>query len=222
MTHALRLVGRVLLGRVPSRALWWGVANKLNYLLNTGNGRYGLELLYLEHPDPWNFLRSDYERSKYDHALACILKCGNTYGRVLDVGCSIGVFSNMLAAHFDEVTGMDLSREALYTAAYHNRSNNNVRFIRSDLRLLEIDRQYDAVICAEMLYDIPLKDVERVCRQLNRCLAPRGVLVTVMPLANPEWNQILSRHFSLICRETAETVSRPYEVVIFWRLNQPP
>jgi cyclopropane fatty-acyl-phospholipid synthase-like methyltransferase len=36
---------------------------------------------------------------------------------VLEIGCSIGAFAMGLAAHFERVTAIDISREAVRTAA---------------------------------------------------------------------------------------------------------
>ena len=48
------------------------------------------EALYRESADPWHFETSDYERAKYSATLDA---CGPwRRGRILEVGCSIGVF----------------------------------------------------------------------------------------------------------------------------------
>jgi hypothetical protein len=52
MTHAFDLIRKVLLRQVPPRAVLWGLLNKLNWKLGTGNRRYEFERLYLERPDP--------------------------------------------------------------------------------------------------------------------------------------------------------------------------
>jgi 2-polyprenyl-3-methyl-5-hydroxy-6-metoxy-1,4-benzoquinol methylase len=229
MIHALQLAGKVVLRKLPSRALWWGIANKFNYFLRTGNRRYEFELLYLEHPDPWNYRCNPDEHSKYNHALACVLKWRKASGCVLEIGCSIGVFSKMLAAHFNEVTAIDVSTEALRAAAFYNLSNNNIQFVRGDLRWATHDRQYDAIICAEILYYIPEKHAERVCQQLDKCLAPDGVIVTVSGIGKDEpnffyfngWDQILGHQFAEVCTETVAGGARPYEIVVFSRSTQP-
>jgi 2-polyprenyl-3-methyl-5-hydroxy-6-metoxy-1,4-benzoquinol methylase len=218
MIHALQLVGKVLLGKLPPRALWWVVANKFNNILETGNQQYEFELLYLEHPDPWKYLCSVYERGKYDHALACTLKWRRASDYVLEIGCSIGVFSKMLAVHFNQVTAIDVSSEALRAAAYYNRSSGNIRFVQGDLRSVKPDRQYDVIICGEILYYITQKHAQRVCEQLNKFLAPHGVIVTVTGIGNGEsddWNHILSHQFAVICRERVERGVGSYEIVIF-------
>ena len=229
MIHALQLAGKILLRKAPLRALWWGIGNKFHYLLKTGNRRYEFELLYFEHGDPWNYRCNTEEHVKYDRTLGCLLKWRKAANSALEVGCSIGVFSSQLAAHFDEVTAIDVSREALRAAAYHNRAAHNILFVHGDLRSFEVDRQYDAIICAEILYYIPKKHAQRVCQQLDKCLAPHGTIVTVTGVSNDEtnffyfngWNRILGRRFVEVCRETVTAGVRPYEIIVFSRPTQP-
>jgi len=59
------------------------------------------EDLYGQSPDPWGFETSPYERKKYEHTLDVLQ--GQRYRRALEVGCSIGVFTAMLAPLCDEL-----------------------------------------------------------------------------------------------------------------------
>ena len=51
--------------------------------------------LYARDADPWKFASSDYERHKYEATLNALPM--DRYVRGLEVGCSIGVFTSMLA-----------------------------------------------------------------------------------------------------------------------------
>jgi hypothetical protein len=77
--------------------------NQLHYLSKTGNRRFEFERLYLEHGDPWNYRDSLYEQDKYQRTLSCALNWRKRGEAALEVGCSIGVFSRLLAAHFDNM-----------------------------------------------------------------------------------------------------------------------
>src|ERR1700685_3329297 len=53
------------------------------------------EALYQADPDPWGYTRSAYEREKYQATLAA---CGpGPFAHALELGGSIGVFSELLA-----------------------------------------------------------------------------------------------------------------------------
>jgi hypothetical protein len=53
------------------------------------------DTLYAADPDPWRFATSAYERDKYAASLAALPD--PAYGSVLEIGCSIGVFTRQLA-----------------------------------------------------------------------------------------------------------------------------
>ena len=59
------------------------------------------EALYAAAPDPWDFEGSDYERGKYAATLAALPQ--PRYARALEVGCSIGVLTALLAPRCDRL-----------------------------------------------------------------------------------------------------------------------
>ena len=159
MTHAFVLICKVLLRELPSRALLWVLLNKLNWKLGTGNRRFEFEYLYLEHPDPWNYKTSDYEHEKYRFTLECVLKWLRAPEIALEVGCSIGIFSKMLAPHFTRFVAIDISGEAVQAAAKFNCAQENIQFIRGDLRSLNLHQRFDVIICGS-----PLLYFSKECR----------------------------------------------------------
>jgi 2-polyprenyl-3-methyl-5-hydroxy-6-metoxy-1,4-benzoquinol methylase len=223
MTTAFDLIAKALSGRVPPRVLVWGFLNTLNRSLKTGNRRFEFERLYLEHPDPWSYLTSGYERQKYEHVLAVALELRPGNKRALEVGCSVGVFSGMLAGHFERVTAIDVSKEALAVATRLNQGTKNICFIHQDLQTLEVDEQYDVIFCAEILYYIREQDVDLVCRKLDRHLSRQGiiVLVTGLPTGSAdsfyfnEWENVFAIRFQPVRNETVENPIRPYRVAVF-------
>lgn len=133
MLPRFRLIAKALSFQVPPKLLIWGLLNTLNRSFRTGNWRFEFERLYLENPDPWNYRSSPYERQKYERTLACALQWRSASESALEVGCSVGVFSQMLAKHFDKVTAIDVSKEALGTAADYNCAWENIRFVHGYL-----------------------------------------------------------------------------------------
>jgi predicted TPR repeat methyltransferase len=69
------------------------------------------EQKYREDADPWDFAKSEYERSRYDsiiHALA-----GRHYERAFEPGCSVGELTRRLAALCGHLDAMDISATAV-------------------------------------------------------------------------------------------------------------
>jgi protein-L-isoaspartate O-methyltransferase len=226
MTTAFKLIAKTLSGQVPPRVLVWGLLNTLNRSLGTGNRRFEFERLYLESPDPWNYNSSVYECQKYAHVLDCALKWRNGSASALEVGCSVGVFSRMLTDNFDRVTAIDVSKEALAAATRYNHAAKNVRFVHSNLQSLDIYGQYDVIFCAEVLYYIGERDVDIVCRQLDKYLTARGVILLVTGVSTEPsdsfyfdgWADILAVRFQQTFKEIVPVRERPYLIAVFSRL----
>ena len=140
-------------------------------------------------------------------------------------GCSIGVFSAMLAQVFAEDTGVDLSLEAIMTARAQNPEASNLTFVRQDLRRLNLGRTFDVLFCAEVLYYLPRGASVVVCDVLDRHLAQGGIIVLVSGLPTEsegflyfhDWKRLLRARFAEMFAEVVDDPTRPYDVTIFAR-----
>lgn len=82
--------------------------------------------LYKREADPWHFRSSPYERRKYDATLAALPR--PFYENALEIACSIGVFTNMLAHRCGRLLAVDVSADALARAARACAAHGHVRF----------------------------------------------------------------------------------------------
>jgi SAM-dependent methyltransferase len=225
MTTAFSLIRKVLSCEVPPRALLWGLLNTLNRNLNTGNRRYEFERLYLENADPWGYDSGEYEQDKYRRTLDYIRQWRRDNGSALEIGCSIGVFSGLLSHCFAQCVAIDMSQEALWTAKSRNAGNRNLHFVRGDVRFLNLDRRFDVIVCAEVLYYVDNADAPRVARNLDGHLGQNGIIVSIsgvqsngMDVAHLDpCEQELSGLVEVLHREVIQDPSRPYRIVIFGR-----
>src|ERR1700684_4665277 len=87
------------------------------------------ERLYHESADPWGYRTSDYEREKYAATLAALPK--RSHGLCLEVGCSIGVCTGLLAARCEHVVAIDFSLGALRLAGRQLQGIGNVELLRA-------------------------------------------------------------------------------------------
>lgn len=108
--------------------------------------------------DPWasGDRRYLYQSRKYD-VLAGLLPPGRRFARALDLGAGLGLLGRRLAAHADDVLGLDISKAAVEQARLLNRDMANLRFERGDVRDLpaSLDGTFDLVILADTLYYLP-------------------------------------------------------------------
>lgn len=141
--------------------------------------------LYAEAPnnDPWasSDPRYRYQRRKYEVLASLLPK--RRFARALDIGCGIGLLTERLAYHADEVLGLDISRIAVSNAAIRTADRQNVRYAQGDL--LDLDRDFDGrhdlVVVADTIYYLPTPHsdplLKMVALRLARLLAPGGVLL---------------------------------------------
>lgn len=95
-------------------------------------------------------------------------------GRVLDVGCGPGTFTQHLVKNGFETTGIDLS-EKMLTIARENVPEAN--FINMDMQDLQLeDSSFDAVLAGYSLIHIEDAHIPNVLHEFFRVLGPNGVL----------------------------------------------
>ena len=128
------------------------------------------ERLYADHPDPWRFETSPYEQAKYADTLAQLED--RRFGSALELGCSIGVLSRMLAARCDRLVGLDLAEAALARARRRCAGLDHVVLRRAVLPDDWTDPAqhgaFDLVLVSEMLYFLVPDDIDRLA---GRCVA---------------------------------------------------
>lgn len=107
-------------------------------------------------------------------------------GRILDIGCSQGVISFLLAQRGDEVTGLDNERPAIEFAEgvrseLDPKVGERIEFVEGDALELPFEaKAYDHVVCGELLEHVD--DPARAVEEAFRVLAPHGALIATVPL----------------------------------------
>ncbi len=109
--------------------------------------------------------------------------------RILEVGCSFGHMTFLLAPRFREVVAVDLSGESLALAARRARrySVANVRFVQADAERLEMFRagEFDAVFSFSTLRFCP--HPEAALGEMLRVALPGAAVVVDVPNRNCPW-----------------------------------
>ena len=113
-------------------------------------GRRFFEDLYARSDDPWDFATSDYEREKYADTLAAL--GAERFARGLEVGCSIGVFTDQLAGVCDELVAIDVSELALERARARVAGRRGVSLVHMTFPEEMPEGRFDLVVCSEVLY----------------------------------------------------------------------
>jgi SAM-dependent methyltransferase len=134
------------------------------------------ERLYADQVDPWSVLTSSYERDKYEATLRCLGQ--GRYRHALELGCSIGGLTRLLAERCDAVTAIDTSAIALQRARELCHCTN-VRFMQAHLPDGDWSGSYDLVVLSEILYYFSVPALVRLADQLSRVVSKRTEFVVV-------------------------------------------
>jgi SAM-dependent methyltransferase len=131
------------------------------------------ETKYRTDIDPWGFRVSDYERQKYCATLGALTR--PRYRRGLEVGCSIGVFTALLAARCDHLLALDGSQTAIAEAKRQELANVDfeVAYLPDEFP----QRRFDLILLSEVLYYFSPADLKRVAMLCDDAIDPGGDMV---------------------------------------------
>ena len=144
--------------------------------LNTLTPDY-FRAVYQANDDPWNFRASPYEQAKYADSLAALPRAA--YGRALEIGCSIGVFTAMLAARCQHLLAVDVSEAALAQARARCAALPWVGLAQMTLPAQFPVGRFDLITLCEVGYYWNLGDLAHTAHRLEHALEPGGHLLLV-------------------------------------------
>jgi SAM-dependent methyltransferase len=142
--------------------------------------------LYRTNADPWTYAASTYERQKYDATLNACPRAW--YRTALELGCSVGVFTALLAARCDELVAVDVSEDALAQAARRCAGRPHVRFAVCDLLTDFPAGRFDLITFCELGFYFGPNDRRRIRDAIAGALTSGGDLVLV------HWTPLVDGH----------------------------
>jgi cyclopropane fatty-acyl-phospholipid synthase-like methyltransferase len=135
------------------------------------------EARYQADPDPWSYETSDYERRKYDATLDA---CGEgPYDRGLELGASIGVFSERLAVRCRTLDTVDAAPSAVAAARRRLAGMPSVTVHTGAIPEAIPRATFDLVVASEILYYLQPGELAGTLARLRECLPGGGRLVAV-------------------------------------------
>ncbi|MGH8900036.1 MAG: SAM-dependent methyltransferase [Egibacteraceae bacterium] len=140
-------------------------------------GRSYFEAVYSSKRDPFGFETSPYEAAKYARSLAAL--GDRRFARALEVGCSIGVFTAMLAPHCVELVAVDISTLAVARARERLAGVPGVRVERRTLPEQMPQGPFDLIVCAKVLCYWGREVLTDGIERFRAALAPGGSFLAV-------------------------------------------
>lgn len=176
------------------------------------------EYRYRRRTDPWSYESSPYEQRKYQQTLEILTQ--PRYDRALEVGCSIGVFTERLARQgiAREILGIDVAQAALDRAEERLERFGQVRLRRLDITCDPLEGSFDLIFCAEVLYYLGARNIQIVLGKILHALDEGGqlVLVNPWPLSQQLHRKFFQQPELRLLREHVERDSeRPYAIALF-------
>lgn len=133
--------------------------------------------IYDRSEDPWNFETSAYEAAKYAATIAALPN--KQEERVLEVGCSIGVLTRLLAQRCTYLLAIDVSQKALDIANRRCEHVRNVTFKKASFpKELPAD-QFNLIMVSEVAYYLSAADWKGAIGALYERLVSGGHIVLV-------------------------------------------
>lgn len=135
------------------------------------------EHLYQTSDDPWGYATSRYEAEKYAATLAA-LTC-ERYAFALELGCSIGVLSALLAPRCDRLLSLDIVERAVEQAAERLSPWPSARAKRAHLPSDWPEGSFDLILLSELLYYLAESEIDTLARCVARGAIPGAECVLV-------------------------------------------
>lgn len=209
----------------PLARMWHQIGYAIDRTFKTGGRRHEFEHKYATHGDYFGYQSNPYELTKYERTLELVKRWRGNRSSALEIGCSVGVFTSMVAPEFSEMTATDIASEALALAKTQVAGKGNVSYVQSDVISLSLGRKFDVIFCAEVLMYVREKDASLACGVLDAHLAENGLIIEVSqqdreagkPKFFHGWYQVLSKYFEVAHHERFEDPVRPYEIIAYQR-----
>lgn len=133
--------------------------------------------VYRANEDPWAFATSSYERAKYEATMNALPK--ERYASAFEIGCSIGVLSEMLAGRCNRLLSVDASELPLKTARQRLAPYGHVTVNQMSLPDQFPDDRFDLILLSEVGYYLIEEDLKRARQLMLDHLEPGGQLLLV-------------------------------------------
>lgn len=108
---------------------------------------------YAARPDCWGYTTEPHERERHLLAIDLLdfVRGGKRFGRVLEIACAEGVFTEMLAPLCDSLLAVDFSEIALERARRRLARSNGVSFSLWNLRSDPVPGTFDLIAVMDVL-----------------------------------------------------------------------
>jgi SAM-dependent methyltransferase len=182
--------------------------------------------MYADTHDPWGFETREYEAKKYVATVDALPL--RHYRSVFEVGCSVGVLTEMLAHYCDSLLAVDVVDAPLEHARARCAHHSHVRFQRMQVPNEFPAETFDLIMLSEVAYYWAGDDLARGRDLILEHLEPEGHLVMVhwrpcveeYPLRGDEVHEFFLDTTTDSLAHLADRRQDLYRLDVFERLGQ--
>jgi SAM-dependent methyltransferase len=174
-----RLV-QVLRGIGFSRERWPFTFALLDAVFDPLGSARSYDRIYRARPDPWNYAGDSGERRRYRLAVGMLDRVldGGRFTNALEIGCSEGAFTELLAPRSDRLLAVDFSLLALERARQRRQWNCGITFAHYDLRRDRVPGNFDLIAVMDVLTSFRRPGALRAAQEkIVEAVRPGGYLL---------------------------------------------
>jgi len=172
-------------------------SRELFVLTEQALGRDYFEAVYARSSDPWRFRTRWYEERKRRVTVASLPR--ERYERGLEIGCSIGTLSDLLADRCEQLVAVDLSERAVAQA--RDLLGSRATVLHQDALEDFPEGEFDLVVLSEVGYYWGTHQLGTLLDAVDRSLAPGGTVVAChwrhpvedYPLRGDQVHEVIAR-----------------------------
>jgi len=140
-------------------------------------GKAYFDAMYETSQDPWNFTASAYEQEKYQHTITSL--AGKRFGNGIEIGCSIGVLTELLANHCSSILGVDISEQPIAIARERLKNREGIAFAVKQIPQQYPEEQFDLIVVSEVAYYLNNEELQLTKELIFDSLKEGGTLCLV-------------------------------------------
>ena len=133
--------------------------------------------VYRNNDDPWNFEGSEYEREKYAVTLEALSR--ERFQNAFEIGCSIGVLTQMLAHRCNKLLSVDAAEAPVVTARKRLSDFEQVQISKMGVPREFPDQEFDLIVLSEVGYYFSMPDLIELRSKILGHLQTGGQLLLV-------------------------------------------
>ncbi len=133
--------------------------------------------VYAANDDPWNFETSEYEAEKYAATMTSLPR--ENYANAFEIGCSIGVLTEKLAAKCAKILAIDVSEKALEKARERCAKLPQISFRKMSVPREFPAEKFDLILISEVGYYLTPEDWKILMEETFAHLTEHGQIALV-------------------------------------------